>query len=137
MAQSGAAKQQLKKKVPNIKSKTLAKIIKDIILRFQLPLQLCHGQCFDVTRNMLGKRSVVAIQIYKEQPKAHYIHCHCHLLHFVTRSSEMLSDVMDTTGEIFVLIKASPKHEKFQENLKEQIKNSEKTTPNKIAKFLS
>ena len=30
--------------VPNIKSGILVKIIKDILLRFQLSLQLCRGQ---------------------------------------------------------------------------------------------
>ena len=62
--------------VLNIKSETLDKILKDTILRFQLSLQLCRGQYFDGASNILGKRSGVAIQIYKEQPKAHYTHCH-------------------------------------------------------------
>ena len=88
---------------------------------------------------MLGKRSGVAIQIYKGQPKAHYTHCHCHCLNLsikdVTRSSKMLSDVMDTAGEISVLIKLSPKREKLLENLKEQIKNSEQITQNKVTKL--
>ena len=53
----------------------------------------------------------------------------------VTRSSRLLSDVMDSAGEISVLIKFSPKHEKFLENLKEQFKNSEQITPNKITKL--
>ena len=42
--------------VPNIKSETLVKVIKDILLRFQLSLQLCRGQFFGV-----------AIQIFKEE----------------------------------------------------------------------
>ena len=82
---------------------------------------------------MLLKRSGVAIQIYKEQPKAHYIHFHCHSLNLniknVTRFSKMLSDVMDTAGEIFVLIKFSPKRDRLLENLKKQIKISERVTP--------
>ena len=47
----------------------------------------------------------------------------------------MLSDVMGTAGEISVLIKLSPKRENLLENLKEQIKNSEEITPNKIPKL--
>ena len=46
----------------------------------------------------------------------------------------MLFDVMDTAGKISVLIKFSPKHEKLLENLKEQIKDSEQISPNKITK---
>ena len=48
--------------------------MKDILLRFQLSLLQIHGQCFDGASNMLGKRSGVAIQIYKEQLKAHYLY---------------------------------------------------------------
>ena len=125
--------------VPNTKIETLVKIIKDILLRFQLSLQLCRGQCFDGASNILGRRSGVAIQIDKEQPKAHYTHCHCHSLNLsikdVTRSSKMLSDLMDTAGEIFVLIKFSLKRDKLLENLKGQIKNSEQIIPNKITKL--
>ena len=75
--------------VPNIKSETLIRITKDILLRFQLSLQLCRGQCFDGTSNMLGKRSGVVIQIYKEQQRD--THSHCYSLNLsikdVTRSS--------------------------------------------------
>ena len=75
--------------VPDIKRETLIRITKDILLRFQLSLKLCRGQCFDGTSNMLGKRSGVAIQIYKEQQRD--THAHCHSLNLsikdVTRSS--------------------------------------------------
>ena len=125
--------------VPNIKSETLVKIIKDILLHFQLSLQVYFGQCFNVASNMLGKRSGVAIQNEKEHPKAHYTHCHCHFFNLrikgVTRSSKILSDVMDTSGKISVLIVFSPKREKLLENLREQVKNSKKFTPNKITKM--
>ena len=88
---------------------------------------------------MLEKRSGVAIQIFKEQSKAHYTHCHCHTLNLskkeVARSSKMLSDLMDTAGKISVLIKFSPKREKLLEKLKKQIKTSEQITPNKITKL--
>ena len=57
--------------VRNIKSETHVKIIKNILLRFQLSLQLCRGQCLDDASNLLRKRYDVAIQIYKEQPKAY------------------------------------------------------------------
>ena len=84
--------------VPNIKKETLIKIVKEILLRFQLSLQLGRGQCFNGASNMLGKRSGVVIQIYKEEPKAHYTtHCHWHSLNLsikdVTRSSKIFSDV--------------------------------------------
>ena len=79
---------------------------------------------------MLGKRSGVAIQNYKEYPKVHYTHCHCHFLNLrlkgvIRSSSKMLSNVTDNAQEIYDLIVFSPKREKLLENLKEQVKNSE------------
>ena len=47
----------------------------------------------------------------------------------------MLSDVMDITGEISVLITFSPKREKLLVKLKEQTKNTEQITPNKTTKL--
>ena len=44
----------------------------------------------------------------------------------------MFSDVMETAGEFFVIIKFPPK---LLEKLKEQTKNSEQITPNKITKL--
>ena len=97
-------------------------------MHFQLSLHLCRGKCFD--GNMLGKKSGIAIQIYKEQSKTHYTHCHCHSLNLsikdVTRSSKMLSDAMDTAGEISVLIKFLQKREKLLESLQEQINSEQK-----------
>ena len=88
---------------------------------------------------MLGQSSCAAIQIYKEQPKAHYTHCHCHSLDLsikdVTRSSKMLSDVMDTAGEISVLIKFSPKREKVLENRTTEIKSRVIGCQSQMGKF--
>ena len=57
-------------KLSNMKSETFLKIINDIFLRFQLPLQLCLRQCFDISINMLEKRSAVTIQIYQRAPES-------------------------------------------------------------------
>ena len=103
--------------VPNIKSDTLVMVIKDIRIRLQIPLQRCRGQCYDGASNMLGKKSGVAKQIYVEQPKAHYTHCHCHSLDLsvkdVTTTCKVLSDSMDVAGEIAIWIKFSPKREQM------------------------
>ena len=114
---------------PNIKSETI-KIIKDILLRFQLSLQIRREQCFDGVSNMQGKSSGVGSHIYKELLKAHHTHYHCHSLSLsikdVTRSSKILSNVIDTATEFSL---------KLFENLKEQIKNNEQIIPNNITKL--
>ena len=60
--------------IPDIKSSTIVTVMKDILLRNQLNLDMCRGQCYDGARNMLVKSSGVASHIFEEQPKAHYTH---------------------------------------------------------------
>ena len=47
----------------NIKSERIVAAIKDALLRTQLSLGKCRGQCYDGASNMLGKKSGVATQI--------------------------------------------------------------------------
>ena len=64
--------------IPDIKSSTTVSVIKDIVIRFQLQFNKCRGQCYDGASHVLVKKSGVAIQIEKLQPKAHCTHCHGH-----------------------------------------------------------
>ena len=52
----------------------------DVLLRLNLSLSNCHGQCYDGASNMSGKRSGVATQLRKEEPRALYTHCYGHAL---------------------------------------------------------
>lgn len=108
--------------VEDIKSDTIVSAIRDVLLRTQLSLDNCRGQCYDGASNMLGKRSGVAKQILDIQPKAFVTHCHCHSLSLsvkeTTKESKILSNTMDTSGEIAKLIKYSPKREKKLESIK-------------------
>ena len=99
----------------NIKSDTIVLAIRDVLLRTQILLDNCRGQCYDGASNMLGKKSGVAKQILDIQPKAFATHCHCHSLSLsvkeATKESKILSDTMDTSGEFAILVKYSPKRE--------------------------
>ena len=67
----------------NIKSDTIVSAIRDALLRTQISLDNCRGQCYDGYNggsNILGKKSGVAKQIPDIQPKAFVTHCHCHSL---------------------------------------------------------
>ena len=46
--------------IPNINSITIAYLIKDALLRLQLSLDNCKGQCYDGANNMVGHLSGVA-----------------------------------------------------------------------------
>ena len=128
--------------LPDIKSDTIVAVIKDVLLRLQLSLQSCRGQCYDGASNMLGRKSGVATQIYLMQPKAHYTHCHCHSLSLsvkdTTGDCKALADAMGVAGEIAVLIKFSPKRERLLEELKDQMvreDEEENPTPSGLTKL--
>ena len=46
--------------IPDIKSRTIVTVMKDILLRYQLNLDMYRGQCYDAARNVLEKPSNVA-----------------------------------------------------------------------------
>ena len=128
--------------VKNITRDTIVCAIKDMLLRMQITLDNCRGQCYDGASNMLGKKSGVAKQIFETQPKAHYSHCHCHSLSLsvkdLTKQSKLLSDTMDTAGEIAVLNKFSPKRETMVASLKEvtvEGTDNESSAPKNITKL--
>ena len=99
----------------NIKSNTIVSAIRDALLRTQISLDNCRGQCYDGASNMLGKKSGVAKQILDIQPKVFATHCYCHSLSLsvkeTTKKSKILSDTMDTSGEIAIIVKYSLKQE--------------------------
>ena len=123
--------------IPNIKSETIVSAITDILLRIQISLDNCRGQCYDGASNMLGKKSGVAKKIQEMQPKAFPTHCHCHSLSLsvkdTTKESKILSETMDTSGEIAVLVKYSPKREQKLESIKEMEEEDQST--NRISKL--
>ena len=122
----------------NIKSDTIVQAIEDILLRLCLSLENCRGQTYDGASNMMGKKSGVATQIQKDQPKAIVTHCHGHSLSLavkdLTSSCDVLSNTMGTVGEICVLVKYSPKREKILGSLDDNIQG-ETNEEEKAEKF--
>ena len=56
--------------VEKIKSNTVVAVIKDILLRLNLGLSRCCGQCYDGASNMTGKKNGVATEILKLEERA-------------------------------------------------------------------
>ena len=103
-------------------------MIRDCLIRFELPVQNLRGQTYDGPSNMMGKRIVVAQQILKDQPKALVTHCHGHSLSLTIKDANklcsILNEVMGSVGEIIVLIKFSPKRERMLGTINENIEVS-------------
>lgn len=100
-------------KVPNTTAETLFTIIKDVLIRCNLPLSLCRGQAYDGASNMQGKRTGVATRLRNEQPAAVPVHCFAHCLNLclqdASRKLVYVRDALDTVREISNLIRYSPK----------------------------
>ena len=98
--------------MPDIGAETIVSAVKDVLLKLQLPLANCRGQCYDGASNMLGHRTGVVKRIEDLQPKAYPTHCHEHSLSLSVKDTrkncKLLSDSMDTAKEVVTLIKFSP-----------------------------
>ena len=104
---------------------TVTKIILDSLIRFNLPLNRCRGQCYDGAANMSGRRRGVATQIQKKEHRAMYIHCMGHCLNLAMqdtcRSIKMMSDVFDTVLELSKILKYSAKKKAMLFKLKAEL----------------
>ena len=113
----------------NIKSNTIVRVIKDILIRLNLSFENCRGQTYDGASNMMGKKSGVSTQIFAEQPKAVAIHCQGHSLSLsvksLTNECDILRDTLSVVGEICILVKFSPKRENLLGNINDNIEKGQ------------
>ena len=76
--------------VPDNGAETIVSAIKDVLLKPQLLLVNCRGQCYDGASNIMGHKTGVVKRIQDLQPKAYPTHCHGHSLSFLS-SQKVLS----------------------------------------------
>ena len=111
--------------VDSIVSSSIVEVLKDTILRLNLAISSCRGQCYDGAANMAGIRNGVAAQMPAEEPRAMYTHCYGHVLNLAAsdtvKKNKVLRDVLDTLLEITKLLKFSPKREAHFTKLKQEI----------------
>ena len=64
----------------SIKSEALVAVIKDTLLRMNLKIEHCRGQCYDGASSMSGAKKGVAKVLFDEEPRAIFTHCYSHAL---------------------------------------------------------
>ena len=110
--------------VDSIKSSSIVAVVKDTIIRLNLALSNCRGQCYDGAANMAGIRNGVAAQIRAEEPRAMFSHCYGHALNLAAsdtvNNNKILRDVLDTVFEITKLLKFSPRRDALFTKLKQE-----------------
>lgn len=103
---------------------TIVQVIKDALIRMNLSLTKCRGQCYDGA-NMVERRNGVAKQLEELEPRALFIHCHGHSLNLAAgdaiKKCKVMRDALDTTFEVSKLVKFSPKRDTMFEKLKAEL----------------
>ena len=111
--------------VETIEAKTLVSILKDCLLRLNIPLSKVRGQCFDGASNMTGVRRGVATVIQAEQHNAFFTHCYGHSLNLAVsdtvKGCTTMKKALYTVHEITKLVKYSPRREALLKILKDEI----------------
>ena len=96
------------KKANTIAGVKLVVILKDSLLRMNLNISDCRGQCYDEAANMCGVRNGVATQNSWEESRAIFVHCYGHALYLATgdciKRNSIPRDTLDTTFEISKLL---------------------------------
>ena len=101
---------------------TVVSTITDVLLRMNLKLCDCRGQCYNGTSSMSGSRSGVATKILAEESKALYTRCYGHALNLATQDCLKGIKIMQSTLDtVYELIKKSPKCDVLFNELKEEI----------------
>ena len=81
--------------VDSIGSDVLVAILKDVLMRLNLSIHNCRGQCYNDAANMAGAKNGVAVQLANEGSRAIFTHYYRHALNLAagdtrrTRSFEM------------------------------------------------
>ena len=108
--------------VESITADMLVQVLKDTLLRMNLPIANCRGQCYDGAANMAGARQGVAAQILLEEPRATYTHCYGHALNLAAgdtiKKNRILRNTLDLTLEISKLLRFSPRRNAIFQKLK-------------------
>ena len=104
---------------------TLVAVIKDCLLRMNLNISRCRGQCYDGAGSMAGCRNGVASRILSEEPCALFAHCYGHSVNLAVsdtiKQCKLIIDSLDIRFEISKLIKFSPKRDAIFQKLKAEL----------------
>jgi hypothetical protein len=75
--------------------------VNEILSEVNLPLDKIVGQCYDGAANMKGKNKGLASRILSVNPKAFYVHCHCHQLNLALENACCsIPEVRNTIGTV-------------------------------------
>ena len=111
--------------VASINAAMFTTAIKDVLIRMNLPFEKLRGQCYDGASAMSSSKCGVAKRISDLEPRAVYTHCYIHALNLAAgdtlKKSKLMKDALETTREITMLIKYSPRRDAIFHRLKDTL----------------
>ena len=95
----------------SITAAALVVIIEGTILRMNIKLEHCRGQCYDGASTMSGAKKGVAKTIADKESRAIFIHCYGHALNLgvgdTIKQCHLMKSALEVIAEISKLIKKS------------------------------
>lgn len=93
--------------------RAIVNMLKDVLIRTQLPLANLRAQTYDGASNMSGEFNGCQAEIKKQQPLALYTHCGAHVTHLITSkavsAAPFIRDALDAVQELGNLYSQSDK----------------------------
>ncbi len=109
----------------------LAKVVKDVLVRLNLPISGLRGQAYDGAANMAGRYSGAQAIIKKEQPIAPYIHCGAHCVNLITQhactASRVVHSALQWVHELRILFGQSGKFKSLFKEVAKSVQGSFQT----------
>lgn len=109
----------------SITSEALVAVIKDTLLRMNLKIEHCRGQCYDGASSMSGAKKGVAKMLHDEEPRAIFTHCYGHALNLAVgdcvKQCKVMKTAFEVVAEVSKLIKKSPKRDAAFEKIKGEL----------------
>ena len=106
----------------SITSNALVAVIRDVLLRLNLKIECCRGQCYDGASAMAGAKKGVAKVLCEEEPRALFTHCYGHALNLAigdaVKQCKVMRSALEVVYEISKLLKKSPKRDAAFDKLK-------------------
>ena len=97
----------------SIRSEALVTLIKDTLLRMNLKIEQCRGQCYDGASSMSGAKKGVAKVLCDEEPRAIFTLCYGNALNLAVsdhvKQCKVMKIAFETVAEVSKLINKSPK----------------------------
>ena len=108
-----------------LKQTLFVTVIKEVLIRLNIPSSNASGQCYDGAKNMCGIKSGVTNKTLSENPKAFLTHCFGHALNLaaenMVKNVRFLKDNMGAIYKISNIIKKSPKRDAMLQKIRKDI----------------